>query len=119
LLSYAAPPDFKRTAEIGAYENVVVPADYAKLPLTPCDDGTQCLVLPLSEGGGMRSRFVAPRASPVLLTANVLLVLRGSCVVAGQPVSADTLVVHKSSEPGTYPLAGAEGDCLVFEMAFR
>lgn len=119
LLSYAAPPDFKRTAEIGAYENVVVPADYAKLSLTACDDGSQCLVLPLADNGGMRSRFVAPRSSAVTLTANVLLVLRGSCVVGGQPLAADTLVVQKSSEPGTYQVAAAEGDCLVFEMAFR
>lgn len=119
LLSYAAPPDFKRTAEIAPYENVVVSADYAKLPLTPCADGTLCYVPPLAEDGGLRSRFVRPRASPVTLTANVLLILQGACTVAGQTLQADTLVVRKSTEPGPYPVAASGGECLLFEMAFR
>jgi hypothetical protein len=119
LLSYAAPPDFKRTAEIGPYENVAVSADYSKLALSPCAEGSACLVLPLAPDGGMSARFVQPKASAVTLTANVLLILRGSCVVAGQTLPADTLVVRKDTQPGTYQLSAAEGDCLLFELAFR
>jgi hypothetical protein len=118
LLSYAAPPEFESRAETPPYENVVVPPDYARLALTPCDGGCRCLVLPLSSDGGMRARFVAPGDRAVTLTANVVLVLRGSCVLAGRPVLADTLVVHRESEAGSYRLTDAEDDCLVFELAF-
>jgi hypothetical protein len=118
LLSYAAPPDFKRTSEIAAYENVVVSADYAKLPLASCDDGTRCYQPPLAKEGGLRTRFVRPRASPVTLSANILVILQGACVVAGQPLQADTLVVRKSTEPGPYRVAASSEACLLVEMAF-
>jgi hypothetical protein len=119
LLTYAAPPDFQRTADIAAYEHVVVGADYARLPLTSCDDGSQCYVPPLARDGGLRSRFVKLRTSPVTLTANVVLVLQGACVVRGQALQADTLVVHKSSEPGRYQVAASGAECLLHEMAFQ
>jgi len=118
LLSYAAPPDFERSSEIGAYENVVIGPDYATLPLTPCHDGSLCYAPALAERGGIRSRFVQPQASALTLTANVLLVLKGSCRVAGQILKADTLLVGKSSDPATYELSAPQGDCLLFELAF-
>lgn len=118
LLSYAAPPDFKRTSEIGPYENVKIGADYSQLPLAACSDGSLCYTLPLVAEGGMRSRFVKPQSQPVLLSANVLLVLQGSCVVAGQTLAADTLSVTKSVEPASFPVADA-GECLLYAMAFE
>jgi ChrR Cupin-like domain len=117
LLSYAAPPDFKRTAEIGPYEPLVFGADYGKLPLAPCSDGSACYALPLSADGGMSGSYVKP-AAPVMLTANVLLVLEGSCTIGGQAVAADTLVVTKATEPATYQVASAK-DCLLFQLAFK
>lgn len=119
LLSYAAPPDFKRGADAGAYENVLVSPDYGKLPLAPCADGSLCYALPLAADGGMSSRFVKPQAASVALTANVLLVLQGSCVVAGQTLAAETLLVHKSTEPGSFQVAAGTPGCLLFELAFR
>lgn len=118
LLSYAAPADFKRTAEIGAYEPLVFSADYSKLPLAPCADGSSCHAAPLAAEGGMVSSYVKPPATPVMLSANVLLVLEGSCTIAGQAVAADTLVVTKSTEPASYQVASAK-DCLLFQLAFK
>jgi hypothetical protein len=121
LLSYAAPPDFKRTAEIAPYENVKIGSDYSQLQLQPCPDGTACYALPLPADGGMSTRFVKPKAEPVALTANVLLVLQGSCVIRGETLSADTLLVTESSDPTAYRVAAtASGeDCLLMQLAFQ
>lgn len=119
LLSYAAPPDFKRVAQIGAYENLVIAPDYSKLALAPCDDGSSCYALPLAASGGMLSRFVRPSEQPVSIATNALLVLEGTCSVAGRAVPADTLVVTKSVEPATYRVARNGADCLLFALAFQ
>jgi hypothetical protein len=108
LLSYAAPPDFKKTDAIGPYEPLLVGADYGKVSLEP---------LPLSAEGGMSARFVRPAAASAL-SANVLLVLEGSCTIAGQPIAADTLVVTKSTEPASYTVAPG-ADCLLFTLRFQ
>ncbi len=107
LLSYAAPPDFKNTAAIGAYQPVVIPN-------ASCAAG-QC-ALPLSAEGGMSASFVKPTAT-TSVSANVLLVLAGSCTIAGKQVAADTLVVTKSTEPASYSIAPG-ADCLLFQLAF-
>lgn len=117
LLSYAAPPDFTKTSELAPYEPQLVGSDYSKLSFANCADGTQCYALPLAGDGGMSARFVKPQA-PSLVSANVLLVLAGSCTIAGQPVAADTLVVSKSTEPASYQLAPGS-DCLLFQLAFE
>lgn len=116
LLSYAAPPDFKNTAAIGAYEPVVIP-DASKLALGACSDGTACKELPLAGDGGMRARFVKPEDT-VALSANLLLVLSGSCTIAGQSIVADTLIVTKSTDPASYPITPGS-DCLLFQLAFE
>jgi hypothetical protein len=118
LLSYAAPPDFTRTADIVPYENAVIGPDYSKLPLASCEDGSLCYAPPLVASGGMRSRFTRPQGRPLTLTANVVLVLQGACEISGQTVVADTLVVTKSEEPSPYHVKTAGDDCLLFEMAF-
>lgn len=118
LLSYAAPPDFKRTDEIKPYENLVIGTDYAKLPFATCDDGSLCYALPLAESGGMLGRFVKPQASGVALSANLLIVLSGSCAIEGQVMAADTLLVHKTTEPAAYRTGAADQDCLLYTMAF-
>jgi hypothetical protein len=117
LLSYAAPPDFKKTDAIGPYEPVVIGSDYAKLAFTTCSDGTTCKELPLVAEGGLSARFLKP-ASPSLVSANVLLVLQGSCTIGGQTVTADTLIVTKSTEPAPYSVAPG-ADCLLFQLAFQ
>lgn len=103
LLAYAAPPDFKNTDAIGAYEPVVV-TDY------------KAGALPLAPDGGLRASFVQPRTASTL-SANVLLVLQGSCTISGQSIAADTLVVTKSTSPASYQVS-ASGDCLLFQLAF-
>jgi hypothetical protein len=117
LLSYAAPPDFKKTDAIGAYEPLLVGADYAQLAFTRCADGSQCKELALAADGGMSARFVKPQAKSAVF-ANVLLVLQGSCTIDGKPVAADTLVVTKSTDPASYQVAPG-ADCLLFELAFK
>jgi hypothetical protein len=119
LLSYAAPADFKNVANIKPYENVTVSPDYSKLPLAPCDDSSLCYAPALAADGGMQGRFVKLQGTPATLTLNVLLVLQGSCVVAGKTLPADTLVVRKSTEPGTYQVAATGGECLLYAMAFQ
>ncbi|MET0285846.1 MAG: cupin domain-containing protein [Polyangiales bacterium] len=107
LLSYAAPPDFKKTDAIGPYEPLLVGADYSKVSLAE---------LPLSSDGGMSARFVKPTTASAV-AANVLLVLEGACTIAGQPLAKDTLVVTKSTDPATYAIAPG-ADCLLFTLSF-
>ncbi|MFT3924222.1 MAG: cupin domain-containing protein [Myxococcales bacterium] len=119
LLSYAAPPDFKRTEDIVPYESVKIGADYAQLPFVPCADGSLCYALPLVESGGMRSRLVKPQAGPLDLQANVLLILQGSCMVGDQALAADTLVVSKGVDPAAYRVAAGAPECMLMELAFQ
>ena len=55
----------------------------------------------------------------IIMMANVLLLLEGSCVVAGKPLAADTLLVTKRTEPATYAVASLSDDCLLFALAFE
>lgn len=120
LLSYAAPPDFTRTAEIQPYENQVVSADYGELVLVTCADGSQCYTPALDASGGMASRFTKlTKARQITMAANVLLVLEGECVVETQTYAAGTLLVAQAEQPLNYWLTGSKGNgCLLFSLTF-
>ncbi|HEY6882214.1 MAG TPA: cupin domain-containing protein [Polyangiales bacterium] len=118
LLSYAAPPDFKNTADIPPYENLTISPDYGQLKLTQCGDGSACQPLPLAADGGMRASFIKPGSDGLTLEANVLLVLQGSCVIGSDTLAADTLVVAKDTAPARYRVAPGATDCLLYQMAF-
>ncbi len=119
LLSYAAPPDFKRTAEIAPYENLIVSPDYASLPLASCAGESQCLPLDLDPAGGMSGRFIKLGAESISVSANAIIVLEGSCTIASKQFPVDTLLVAKSQTPLDYEIGPVTGsECLVFELAF-
>lgn len=118
LLSYAAPPDFSAPPASGPYDHVVVGADYERLAFSPGPDRSLSHPLPVCGGGGMTSRFVKPHAEGVVLTANVLLLLRGSCDIAGEALAADTLLVTRRTDPAAYAVTSPSHDCLLFELAF-
>ncbi len=124
LLSYAAPPDFMATDQIGEYTPIRLDTEDSNLtrdyPFDEQSDGVGVFSVPLDSSGGLSAELIhidAPGSYD--FEGNYLLVLEGSCDVEGRTFSEDWLVVTRSVETEQYRAsASGAGPCLLLGVSF-
>ena len=124
ILSYASPPDFKKTDLIKDYTpvqiNTAAPDLEDHYPFEQQQDNVWIYDVPLDPQGGMHSSFIKSMSSKsYTYKGNYLLVLRGHCNISGATFGPDKLIVAKDIEPQTYDISTAKDDpCLVLGVSF-
>ncbi len=125
VLAYASPPDFAGTDLIEEYTPLRVDTAAPDLMLTyPFEQlgaGLRAFEAPLSSAGGMSARFIelTPPVDEYEYVGNYLLVLDGSCDLAGRTFGADTLIVAKALEPEAFNVTATRGGpCLAMGVSF-
>jgi quercetin dioxygenase-like cupin family protein len=125
LLAYAAPPDFAHTDAIGEYTPLRIDTADPKLMSAAqtgaSGTGPHAVDIPLDSTGGMSARFIeisSPEGRYEYL-GNYVLVLDGSCQLAGAPLGKRALVVAKGVQPESFQLAAAAtGTCRALGVSF-
>ncbi len=124
ILAYASPPDFAKTNLIGAYTPVRIdtnaPDLSTALAFVDNKPGVRVYTVPLDAGGGMSAELVELKAAASHgVKGNYLLVLAGTCEVAGTSFSEDTLIVPKTTVPQAFTVAAPKtGTCLAMNVSF-
>jgi ChrR Cupin-like domain len=124
LLAYAAPPDFAGTDMIGEYTPVRIDTSDDDLTGAHAFEeqkaGIRTFAVPVDGDGGMSARLIeVTAADSYAYTGNYLLVVRGSCVIGGEKLGPNKLVVSKTVEPQPYEVSASKGgECLAMGVSF-
>ncbi|MGB3293292.1 MAG: cupin domain-containing protein [Phormidesmis sp.] len=124
ILAYASPPDFANTDLIEDYTPVQINTSDPDLesiyPFENQREGLWVYDVPLDPQGGMSAQFIRSTSSQRYeYQGNYLLVLRGSCNIAGTVFDENMLVVATTVEPQSYEVSGNEDNsCLALGLSF-
>ncbi len=122
VLSYAAPPDFTKTAQIVDYTPVRIDTDSADLDrqvkFQDKAPGLRIAELPLDPKGGMQSQFMRLSSGRVSYSGSYVMVVKGKCNIDGKDYGKGLMLVTKTGAPQAFSVAAADGDCLVLGMSF-
>jgi hypothetical protein len=125
ILAYAAPPDFMNTDAIEAYTPVKIdttdPELMSEYEFEAAGPGTSIYDVPLVADGGLSAQLIEVTSADALyeFTGNYLVVLEGSCVIDGQTLADDFLVVTSDVAPLPFTVGGPEaGTCLAMGVSF-
>jgi hypothetical protein len=125
ILAYASPPDFASTDLIEEYTPVRIDTTDPTLMITSgfeqSESGLRTFEAPLNDMGGMSAQFIeiTSRRDDYDYAGNYLLVLEGSCEVAGVTFGEGMLVVAKSVAPEAFKIRAADASaCLAMGVSF-
>jgi ChrR Cupin-like domain len=125
ILAYASPPDFASTNLIEEYTPVRIdtnaPDLMSEYPVEQKQAGVRTFAAPLNSSGGMSAEFIELTSADAAYdyTGNYLLVLKGSCGIAGTKFGEQMLVVAKTVAPQPFKVtAPSEGSCLAMGVSF-
>jgi hypothetical protein len=123
VLSYAAPPDFAKTALIGEYTPVKVDtasADFERSALFHDKaPGLRVADLGLDPKGGMQSQFMHLSSGHTKYSGSYVMVVKGSCSIDGAAYNKGVVLVTKTGAPQSFDLGvGAGGNCMALGMSF-
>lgn len=124
LLAYAAPPDFKDTANLAEYTplrlDTTDPALLSAAAPPPSGSGVRTLDLALDGAGGMSARLIeltAPEDRYEYL-GNYLVVLDGSCQLPEGSLGKQSLIVARSVTPESFEIASSGAPCRLLGISF-
>lgn len=125
ILAYASPPDFASTDRIQEYTPIRIdtaaPSLMSDSAFEQKTTGIRTMTVPIDPAGGMSGEFMA-LTSPgeaYEFRGNYLLVLEGSCILAGKTFGRQMLLVAQTVAPQPYTITAASGSsCLAMGVSF-
>jgi ChrR Cupin-like domain len=124
LLAYASPPDFMSVDKIGEYTPIRIETDADDLTSSYAFEevtkGVKTYAPELDAEGGMSAKLIETTSTKAYpYTGNYVLVVKGSCQIAGKKLGEDMVVVSKAIEPQSYKVSASKGEtCLVMGVSF-
>jgi hypothetical protein len=125
ILAYASPPDFASTDKIQEYTPIRIdtaaPSLTSDSPFEEKSTGVRTFAVPLDVAGGMKGEFIelTSPADAYEFRGNYLLVLSGTCTLAGKAFGRQTLLVAQTVEPQSYMIsASSSSTCLAMGVSF-
>jgi hypothetical protein len=125
ILAYASPPDFASTDRIQEYTPIRVDTAAPNLMSDSAVEqkavGVRTLAVPIDPTGGMTGQFMelTSPGDAHEFRGNYLLVLEGSCTLAGKTFGPQMLIVAQTVAPQPYTISAAPGSsCLAMGVSF-